>query len=598
MTYDVELGGDGYMLKPGAYQRLQDGAGESRVARVRLFDFFGGGQRAAQLERDRFWHGDGAWPAFDSQGVVPGPKRTNALENLTGSESFDPQARTWFAIWDGACFLAQEDRVYRVSTDTGGAYAGLVHEQALAAPITDAVATRGLWFFAHGSTHVVTAYTFEDGSYDQAALGEGSTRQTSRIGTHLGRIAFQTVDHWQTDRVSLQEIDSTQREQRFVQAPIRAFVEHRGDCWFITERGLYRFTMNGVHEESHSADYVSEATLPQTGYDDDLMWVVSHMGSLWLWMGKEVHRYDATNRIFEPMGMRGRATFGACSVGRYLVVNLDRDLDGRRQLWAWDGRGWWLLDEEQGEQTRFGWPVAIFGVAGNGDLLAGRGTTDNQTALWQFFDREDNPAFRDSMTLTSSLLDGGERDLDKVWRKVGAILAWPDEREGQSGVTVRVSFSTDGGQSWTEVESEEINATDRTTELAGSMPDVVRSRFIQLRVTMEGVSDWAPVLMGMWAEHETLDLPVRRRRWRLTVQCRDTLVRRDGSPTPDDGRAIAAQLWGLWEDGAVTTFRDVDQHGSSDTYTVRIAGIREVVPRPGRLDGDASSEIELTLVEI
>jgi hypothetical protein len=115
---------------------------------------------------------------------------------------------------------------------------------------------------------------------------------------------------------------------------------------------------------------------------------------------------------------------------------------------------------------------------------------------------------------------------------------------------------------------------------------------------VEGVADWAPVLMGMWAEHETLDLPVRRRRWRFTVQCSDTLVRRDGSPSPDEARAIVDQLWGLWENGAITTFRDVDQMDTSSEYAVRIAGIREVVPRPGQMDQDASSEIELTLVEV
>jgi hypothetical protein len=593
MPYDVRLGNEGYMLKPGAYQRFQDGAGESRVGRVRVFDFFGGGQRAAQLERDRFWHGEGAWPAFDSQGVVPGPKRTDAIESLTGMDSFDPAARTWFTIWDGTCYLAQGDRVYRVTTTPGGAYAGLERVQVLSAPITNAIATRGIWYFAHGNAAVVSAYTFAEDSYDDEALGGATTRMADRIGTHLGRIAFQTVDHWQTDRVSLQQIDSTAREQRFIQAPIRAFVEHRGDCWFVTERGLYRFTMGGVHEEAHSADYVSEATLPQVGYDDDLIWVLSHMGSLWLWLGKEVHRYDASDRTFEPMGMRGRATSGAASVGRYLVVNIERELDGICQLWVWDGRGWWLLDEGD-----FGWPVALYGVAGNADLLCGRGDTPNQTAVWQFFDRENEPAYRNSMTLTSSLLDGGERDLEKVWRKIGAIFAWPDERVGQAPVTVSVRYSIDGGQTWNEVASVSLNSTDRTVEISGPIISVERSRFIQLRVTVDDVSDWAPVLIGMWAEHETLDLPVRRRRWRFTVQCRDTLVRRDGSASPDNARTIADQLWNLWENGAITTFQDVDQNDIQNQYTIRIAGIREIVPKPGQLDSDASSEIELTLVEV
>ena len=593
MPYDIQLGGQGYMLKPGAYQRFQDGAGESRVGRVRIFDFFGGGQRAAQLERDRFWRGEGAWPAFDSQGVVPGPKRTDAIENLSGVASFDPAARTWFTIWNGECFLAQDDRVFRVSTGSGNSYAGLELMQTTSAPITDAVATRGVWYFAHGDTAVVSAYTFEDDSYDDEALGSATTRQTDRIGTHLGRIAFQTVDHWQTDRVSLQEIDSPAREQRFVQAPIRAFVEHRGDCWFVTERGLYRFTMGGVSEESHTADYISEATLPQIGYQDDLTWLVSHMGSLWLWMGRETHRYDATSRTFEPMGLRGRATSGAASVGRYLVVNISRELDGLQQLWTWDGRGWWLLDEGD-----YGWPVAIYGVAGNADLLCGRGSSPNQTALWQFFDRESESAYRESMTLTSSLLDGGERDLEKVWRKIGAIFAWPDDRAGQDPVDVTVRYSVDGGLNWHQVASDNLTPADRTAEISGSIQTVERSRFIQLQVSIDDVDDWAPVLMGMWAEHETLDLPVRRRRWRFTVLCRDTLTRRDGSSSPDNARAIADQLWGLWENGAITTFQDVDQLGTPDDYTVRIAGIREAVPKPGQLDSEASSEIELTLVEI
>jgi hypothetical protein len=598
MAYDIQLGGEGYILKPGAYQRFQDGAGESRIGRVRVFDFFGGGQRAAQLERDRFWHGDGAWPAFDSQGVVPGPKRTDFQETLGSGDEFDPLARTWFTIWDGVCYLAQGDRLYRVNVGTSGEYDGLDHIQTLAADVTDAVATRGLWYFAHGTAAVVSAYTFEEGTYDTEALGNFSTRHTDQIGTHLGRIAFQTVDHWQTDRVSLQEIDSTIRDQRFVQATIRAFVEHRGACWFVTERGLYQFTMGGVHEEDHTANYSAEATLPQTGYEDDLTWVVSHMGSLWLWMGKEVHRYDASNRTFEPMGLGGRATHGAAPVVRYLVVNIEDELTGQRQLWVWDGRGWWLLDEEKDGDTTFGWPVALFGVANNADLLAGRSETANRTGLWQFFQRENQPAYRDTMMLTSSLLDGGERDLEKVWRKVGAIFAWPDDRSGSGEVTARISYSVDGGSTWNVLEQEKISPADRTFEVSGQVMKVERSRWIQLRVELEGVTDWAPVLMGMWAEHETLDLPVRRRRWRFTVECRDTLVLRDGEPNPDGARAIADSLWDLWGDGAVTGFRDVDYDSTLEEYTVRIAGIREVVPKPDRMASDASSEIELTLVEV
>jgi hypothetical protein len=600
MVYDISIDGDGYILKPGAYQRFQDGAGESRIGRVRLFDFFGGGQRAAQLERDRFWHGDGAWPVFDSQGIIPGPKRTDIVEDLSGSDAFAPESRTWFTIWEGVCYVAQGDRLYRVTTDVNGAYDGLEPVQTLSAPVTGAVTSRGTWYFAHGDAAVFSAWDFEDESYDPIPLGNEDEYRTRHIGTHLGRIAYQTVGPASAlrDSVSLHDVDTDTLQRRHVQAPVRAFVEHRGSCWFITERGLYRFTMGGVSQGNHSADYAAEATLPQVGYPDDLIWVVSHMGSLWLWLGKEVHRYDASDRIFEPMGLRGRETLGAASVGRYLVVNIERDLDGKRQLWAWDGRGWWLLDEEQGSGTRLGWPVALYGVANNADLLAGRGPSANHTGLWQFFERENVPAYRESMTLTSSLLDGGERDLEKVWRKIGAIFAWPDERIGTSPVTARIQYSVDGGQNWETAAEASISPGDRTAQVSGVIDDVVRSQWIQLRVWLEDIDDWAPVLMGLWAEHETLDLPVRRRRWRVTVQCRDTLVLRDGAASPHGAREIADRLWELWEDGAVTTFEDVDFAVTGEGYTVRIAAIREVVPNPTQLDSDASSEIELTLVEV
>ncbi len=87
-TYDVTLDGTGYMVKPGTYQRYQDGQSEGRVGRVRLFDFYGGAMRNTQLERDRFLGGAGAWPTLDSQGIIAGPKETD--RTLTVSPAMDP----------------------------------------------------------------------------------------------------------------------------------------------------------------------------------------------------------------------------------------------------------------------------------------------------------------------------------------------------------------------------------------------------------------------------------------------------------------------------------------------------------------------------
>jgi oligopeptide transport system substrate-binding protein len=189
--YDILLGGAGYMLKPGAYQRFQDGAGESRVGRVRIFDFFGGGQRASQLERDRFWHGHGAWPAFDSQGVVPGPKRTNVTESLTGADSFNPQSRTWFAIWDGECYLAQEDRVYRVTTGTGGSYAGLDLVQTLSAPVTYFNYKLGYNPF----TPLPSSFYDDPEAFGQAPIGNGPYQFVS--WQHNQKIVLEAYEDYQ-----------------------------------------------------------------------------------------------------------------------------------------------------------------------------------------------------------------------------------------------------------------------------------------------------------------------------------------------------------------------------------------------------------------
>lgn len=92
-VYDVTIDGDGYMVKAGTYQRGQDGVSETRIARVKVSDFYGGQQRAAQLERDKIWLGHAAWPEYDSQGVSAGPGRTAYTEGIAGPNQYDPQQR-------------------------------------------------------------------------------------------------------------------------------------------------------------------------------------------------------------------------------------------------------------------------------------------------------------------------------------------------------------------------------------------------------------------------------------------------------------------------------------------------------------------------
>jgi hypothetical protein len=119
-----------------------------------------------------------------------------------------------------------------------------------------------------------------------------------------------------------------------------------------------------------------------------------------------------------------------------------------------------------------------------------------------------------------------------------------------------------------------------------------------LRVTWSSVSDWAPVLVGLWTEYETLDSPARRRRWQFAVQAEDQVIDRDGAQLTRTGRQQIGELWDHWQDGATIPFRDIDYDAAAVERRVRIVGIEEVVPVPHEAGKWGQSAVMLTLVEV
>src|SRR5690606_33618334 len=105
-----------------------------------------------------------------------------------------------------------------------------------------------------------------------------------------------------------------------------------GDLWFDTEvvgmtafgGGIWVMTRNSLFELPGGIQNVGEmklrAVAPRTGFADDLAWWFGHNGQLYAWLAKGVHRYDARDDVFEPIGLRGRETLGACSLGGWLIV--------------------------------------------------------------------------------------------------------------------------------------------------------------------------------------------------------------------------------------------------------------------------------------
>lgn len=576
-VFDVTLGSTGYMVKPGNYQRFQDGQSEGRVGRVRLFDFYGGGKRAAQLERDRFWSGVGAWPTFDSQGIVAGPGSTD--RTLSPTPAFVPTNQHFSFAYGTTTYVISGTALYSVAT-SGGNFNGLTHVQTFGGTVVDYAVSGDTVYVCFGSALLgyISSYNFSTSVYAQHSINYDGRY----IGNEGGTVLFvdETAPSCITNQFGTHLVTAD--------GPILRLAQVNGHIWMFTANTIWRLT-------NSTGTAAVEASMPGYGGSDDFAFAVTHFGKLWTWAGKEVIYYDTSTSSFTGTGLRGQGTLGACTVGAWLVIVVEDLVTGDPEMWAWDGRGWWQLEDGS---TTYSYPISIFGSCDDADMLSGRGVINNYAETWQFFARSGSPGYRSSVELVTALLDASERDLTKVWRRAGIEIATPDDRATSDQVTVELFYSADGGATWTSIDSATLdNSSDRLQTVGGSIAARPQSRFLQLKASVTSISAWCPVVVGLWAEHETMDLPTRRRRWRFTLNISDAVVKRDGSVDATGARSLATGLWSLWDDGAIETFKDVDYDLTATSYSVRIAGIREVLSKPADV-AIASSDLELTLVEV
>jgi hypothetical protein len=120
-----------------------------------------------------------------------------------------------------------------------------------------------------------------------------------------------------------------------------------------------------------------------------------------------------------------------------------------------------------------------------------------------------------------------------------------------------------------------------------------QSRYLQVEVEWDAVTDWAPVLTAIVVEYERLGDPAKRRRWQMSVTARDRTVERDGAVHTRTGREIVADVWAAWQTSSTVPLRDLDYDADPVERTVRIVGLVEEVPKP-----DGASMVSLTLVEL
>jgi hypothetical protein len=323
---------------------------------------------------------------------------------------------------------------------------------------------------------------------------------------------------------------------------------------------------------------------------------------LYTWLQGRVAEFDDSQEESRWLrtGPEGVTCHGGVVAGDWLIVCLTSRYESRREIWGFDGSGWYLLVTATSGAQKL-WPAAI-GGAGNRDLLVfrdGSATYDLYRLKWR---DTTNNTYAATAVWTSNLLDAGDPTRDKAWRALGATFAQPADRGNVASgdaIALTLEYSLDGGVTWsTAASSAPSNGAVRMHTLQSAFASVPTSRCLQLRVTWGSISDWAPVLTGVWVEYETLDNAPARRRWEVTIDAGDRNVRRDSTIDPQTGREKIAALWDAWALQQTLPFQDIDNDSAPVAYAVRIEEIAEMATRPSDAARWGESRVELTLAEV
>ena len=626
---DIVLDGAGYMLAPSSgstvpYTRSQDGAPEGRTSRIQVRDFFGGQRRAFQLERDRGGDSLAVGPVFGGQGVAPWPFAATA-SLATGGDLPSVETPIPFVTIGERVFFARGRYLYRTValTATNWAEEAQVWDAGAGKTITGLANYNGDILIALGTTEDLQVLPYPGGGASATLLaGEKGRHVVGYGGFALYAPASGALPSGTTNQVRM--VTGSGIDVRYLDAEVLKLTTAGGKVFAATRTALYSFA--GKVQQTTVTVVVSPGPPPVTEQRDVLLWsgdwdayvqqgnwteqddyrvVVGYGGRLYVWLNKTIleHNPSGDRAGWRDTGLGGVTCTGGCVAGGYLIVGIETN-DQRSELWAWDGAGWWRIASRSIASGRWCWPIALSG-AGNWDLLVfteGSTTIDLFRLVW----RSDSKHTRaSSAEYVTSMIDAGERDKAKAWRKIGAVFASPEippVTTSSDAVTVALDYSVDGGATWTMSSSRVLTGSSRAsanvTLDAEIASDVAVSRWVQLRVRWESVANWAPVLTGVWAEYELMDAPARRRRWQLTVIAHDQVIDRDGAVLSRTGRELIADLWEAWETGASLPFRDIDHDASPIERRVRIVGMTEKVARPAdaALWGDAV--LALTLVEV
>jgi len=620
---DIVLNTDPYMLvaekgSPG-YTRSQDGIDEGRTGRIAQTDFFGGLNRALQLERDRGWDGLKVGPAHGGQGIAPWPNSA-----LVGAEAGTPNSSNLFpfptAVVRDTVYIGIGQYVYQTvaTNDPTWAAPTRVYDAGVGNIVTGLCNYLGYsLIICRGDTADIVSMLVTDNSTSILSPGKRGVKCVS----YMGQFIFTDQPGFASGYPNrLWLYLNGLFEERFTDTDIVNLATAQGEVIAATRSALYSFSgsfrkvtvpnpappPDDVEVNRWSGElepYFQHGTATDV---DDFKFILGFGGRTYAWIGRSVLEYDpqGDRAGWRDTGLSGVRCHGACVASGYLVVSIVT-AQNTTELWAWDGSGWWCIYSEvwNGVNELLS-PIPLAG-AGAYDLMVFHPFTNVTTLfrlVWRSATQHNYPT---TGTYTTSLIDAGERDKNMAWRKIGFVFASPDlpgNPASADSITVALAYSTNNGETFTTPISVPVpgNAmgTNNFEFEVNIASDVAVSPFLMLRVSWMSISDWAPILVGLWAEYEVLDSPARRRRWQFTVQAEDQVIDRDGATLTRTGREQITELWDHWQAGTTVPFRDIDHDAAPTERRVRIVGIEERVPVPHEAGHWGQSRVMLTLVEV
>ncbi len=621
---DIVLDGAGYMLAPGTYQRAQDGMAEGRTGRIVFRDFFGGLKRHLQLERDRGFDGDHIGPALNGQGVQPWAVRSGPYSMPSGTAQASADIRVPSVICGGRLHVALGARLIKFDAP-GGASLGPATLYTAAGNILDMClySSNGM-ILALGSGHDIIWVRSSDAMTAPVLADERATA----IGGYGGYAVYRDA-RTAARPTYVRQVTGTQVETRILDYDIERLENAGASIYAITAGAIYEYRgrVRTVQRSNPAYTGVDSTEPPTVGNmewtgdwepffqhgvtaePDDFRFFVGFGGNILAWVAGEAMEYKPTGERagWRATGLTGRRCFGGCVAGGYAVVSIESH-EGRNELWAWDGSGWWKIASQPMAATGYWiWPTNLNDTARHDLMCFKHGSA--QVDIFRLHHRSGTVhAFSPTAEFITPMIDAGERDKAKAWRRIGATFSSP-ERFGDLASTDNVAcyldFSLDGGATWTQAAG---GFTHAFSGVEGNAPGAMTfgldaaigatSRWIMLRVRWQGVSGWAPILTGLWAEYEILDSPARRRTWAFDIVAQDQVINRAGAPLATTGRQLIAGLWESWETGSTVAFRDIDYDAAAIERTVRIVGIAEKAARPADHGRWGDSVVSLRLVEV